>query len=136
MNHHDRMQLNDHSLSITPFAEYDKMDNVTSFQLWLSFITFLSVNMYETSAMFRHDQFHHDQCTNFCFKLGNKWKLPLSTLFNDIEPLISHPECKPLLFSFPKIATDAAAHCTASFSAHHRHHSAPSASMPSPSLNL
>jgi len=121
LNHYDRDLLQKHSLSITPYAEYDKMDNITSFQLWLSFITFLSVNMYETSAMYRHGQFQHDECTNFCFKLGNKWKLPLSTLYNDIKPLISHSECKPLMFSYPKIATDAAAHCSASYAAHYHH---------------
>ena len=121
LSHHDRMLLHEHSLSITPYADYDKMDNITSFQLWLSLITFLSVNMYETSAMYRHHQFKQDQCTNFCFKLGNKWKLPLSTLYNDIEPLLTHSECKSLLFSFPKIATDAAAHCTAAYSAHYHH---------------
>eukprot|EP00484_Ammonia_sp_Unknown_P020044 CAMPEP_0197031176 /NCGR_PEP_ID=MMETSP1384-20130603/10256_1 /TAXON_ID=29189 /ORGANISM="Ammonia sp." /LENGTH=1199 /DNA_ID=CAMNT_0042460667 /DNA_START=278 /DNA_END=3876 /DNA_ORIENTATION=+ len=123
LDNEDKVLFHENSLSITSYSDYDKMDNVTSFQLWLSFVSYLAVHMLESSRLFqasgayhRHHHHHHHrhhQYTNFCIKLGSKWKLPLKTLYNDMQPLLSyaetHAHCAEILdlFSYPKIATDA-----------------------------
>lgn len=97
--------LHENSLTITKFADCSTMDDMNAFQLWLAFIAYIAVHSWPISNMCHNSQVLIDR-TNFCMRLGNKWRIPLITLYNDLSPLINC-ESRDLFFSYPKIATDA-----------------------------